>query len=71
MLHSDRGTQFTSEENQQLLKGHNVICSMSGVGSCARTTQPLRASSACSSVNASTAGGTSPGPTPGLMCLTT
>lgn len=35
LLHSDRGTQFTSEENQQLLKGHNVICSMSGVGSCA------------------------------------
>ena len=35
MLHSDRGTQFTSEEYQQFLKGHNVTCSMSGVGSCA------------------------------------
>ena len=34
-LHSDRGTQFTSEEYQQFLKGHNVICSMSSVGSCA------------------------------------
>ena len=34
LLHSDRGTQFTSEEYQQFLKGHNVICSMSGVGSC-------------------------------------
>ena len=30
MLHSDRGTQFTSEAYQQFLKGHNVICSMSG-----------------------------------------
>jgi putative transposase len=35
ILHSDRGTQFTSDEYQQFLKGHNVICSMSGVGSCA------------------------------------
>ena len=34
-LHSDRGTQFTSEEYQQFLKGQNVICSMSSVGSCA------------------------------------
>ena len=27
--------QFTSDEYQRFLKGHNVICSMSGVGSCA------------------------------------
>lgn len=35
ILHSDRGTQFTSDEYQRFLKGHNVVCSMSGVGSCA------------------------------------
>lgn len=35
ILHSDRGTQFTSHEYQKFLKGHNLICSMSAVGSCA------------------------------------
>jgi len=35
ILHSDRGCQFTSKEYQRLLKGHNLICSMSAVGSCA------------------------------------
>jgi len=35
VLHSDRGTQFTSDEYQRFLKGHNLICSMSAVGSCA------------------------------------
>lgn len=35
ILHSDRGCQFTSDEYQRFLKGHNLICSMSGVGSCA------------------------------------
>ena len=35
ILHSDRGTQFTSDEYQRFLKGHNLICSMSHVGSCA------------------------------------
>lgn len=35
ILHSDRGTQFTSEEYQRFLRGHNLICSMSAVGSCA------------------------------------
>ena len=35
VIHSDRGTQFTSNEYQKFLKGHNVICSMSAVGSCA------------------------------------
>ena len=33
ILHSDRGTQFSSAEYQQLLKGHNITCSMSAVGS--------------------------------------
>lgn len=27
--------RFTSDEYQRFLKGHNVTCSMSGVGSCA------------------------------------
>ena len=35
ILHSDRGTQFTSDEYQRFLKGHNLVCSMSSVGSCA------------------------------------
>lgn len=34
ILHSDRGTQFTSEEYQQFLAGHHLICSMSAVGHC-------------------------------------
>lgn len=34
ILHSDRGTQFTSEEYQQFLSGHHLICSMSAVGHC-------------------------------------
>ena len=57
LLHSDRSRQFTSEGYQKFLKGQNVICSMSGLGS-ASTTQPPRASSACSSASASTVGGT-------------
>ena len=35
ILHSDRGCQFTSEEYQRFLSGHNLVCSMSAVGSCA------------------------------------
>lgn len=35
ILHSDRGCQFTSDEYQRFLAGHNLICSMSAVGSCA------------------------------------
>lgn len=35
ILHSDRGCQFTSEEYQQFLAAHHIICSMSAVGSCA------------------------------------
>jgi len=35
VLHSDRGTQFTSDDYQQFLEDHDLICSMSAVGSCA------------------------------------
>ncbi len=35
VLHSDRGTQFTSDDYQQFLADHNVLCSMSAVGHCA------------------------------------
>ena len=35
ILHSGRGCQFTSDEYQRFLKGHNLVCSMSAVGSCA------------------------------------
>lgn len=34
ILHSDRGAQFTSHEYQRFLADHNIICSMSAVGSC-------------------------------------
>ena len=35
ILHSDRGTQFTSDEYQRFLAGHGLTCSMSAVGTCA------------------------------------
>jgi putative transposase len=34
ILHSDRGTQFTSHEYQRFLKDHNIVSSMSEVGHC-------------------------------------
>lgn len=34
ILHSDRRSQFTSHEYQRFPKDHNVISSMSAVGSC-------------------------------------
>lgn len=35
ILHSDRGCQFTSDDYQRFLASHNLVCSMSAVGSCA------------------------------------
>ena len=35
VLHSDRGCQFTSDEYQRFLKGHQIRSSMSDVGTCA------------------------------------
>jgi putative transposase len=35
ILHSDRGCQFTSDEYQRFLKGHQIQSSMSAVGTCA------------------------------------
>ena len=32
--HSDRGVQYASDDYQQLLAGHGIICSMSGRGDC-------------------------------------
>lgn len=34
ILHSDRGTQFTSAEYQRFLSDHHIVCSMSAVGHC-------------------------------------
>lgn len=34
ILHSDRGTQFTSADYQQFLKDHRILSSMSAVGHC-------------------------------------
>ncbi len=35
ILHSDRGSQFTSGDYQRLLKKHGLVSSMSAVGHCA------------------------------------
>ena len=35
ILHSDRGSYFSSHENQHFLAGHILVCSMSAVGTCA------------------------------------
>ena len=35
ILHSDRGCQFTSDEYQRFLQGHQIRSSMSAVGTCA------------------------------------
>jgi putative transposase len=35
ILHSDRGCQFTSDEYQRFLRGHQIRSSMSAVGTCA------------------------------------
>ena len=34
MHHSDRGSQYTSEQFQRLMADHGVICSMSRAGNC-------------------------------------
>jgi len=34
VLHSDRGTQYTAHEFQELLNTHGIMSSMSGVGNC-------------------------------------
>jgi putative transposase len=34
ILHSDRGTQYTSQEFQAFLTSHGILSSMSGVGNC-------------------------------------
>ncbi len=34
VLHSDRGSQYASDEYQALLKHHHVVCSMSRKGNC-------------------------------------
>jgi transposase InsO family protein len=34
LLHSDQGSQYTSEDFQRLLASHGIVCSMSRRGSC-------------------------------------
>lgn len=34
ILHSDRGTQYTSQDFQAFLQAHGIVSSMSGVGNC-------------------------------------
>lgn len=34
LLHADRGSQYASDNYQQLLRTHNIQCSMSRKGNC-------------------------------------
>jgi len=34
VLHSDRGSQYSSHNYQELLESHAIVCSMSGTGNC-------------------------------------
>ncbi|MFX5570645.1 integrase core domain-containing protein, partial [Acinetobacter baumannii] len=34
IVHSDRGSQYASEQYQAVLVRHGLICSMSGLGNC-------------------------------------
>ena len=34
VAHSDRGSQYASEHYQEVLRGHGIVCSMSGVAQC-------------------------------------
>ena len=34
LMHTDRGSQYCSRQYQQLLKQHQLVCSMSGKGNC-------------------------------------
>ena len=33
-MHSDRGSQYASEEHRSLLARHKLVCSMSRLGNC-------------------------------------
>lgn len=68
ILHSDRNCPFTSDEYQRFLKGHNQICSMRAVGSCADTCW-WKDSSACSSGNRAIDDGIRLDQKPGRVCL--
>lgn len=50
ILHSDRGCQFTSDEYQRFLKGHNLTCSMSRVGSLRIPAKPGHHSDRCRAI---------------------
>ena len=34
ILHSDRGSQYSSHDYQEMIESHGLICSMSGTGNC-------------------------------------
>ncbi len=34
LIHTDRGSQYTATDYQEMLKNNNIICSMSGKGNC-------------------------------------
>ena len=70
MHHSDRGSQYASDDFQALLDTHGIDCSMSGAGNCYDMLR-WEASSHCSSANASTGVIIEPDTKPGPMCSTT
>jgi putative transposase len=70
ILHSDRGTQFTSSACERFLKGHHITLSIASGGTAGTTPRP-RASSACSSARGSSGADTAPSMTPAPTCSTT
>ena len=63
ILHSDRGTQFTSYEYQEFLADHNLTLSMSAVGHCGDNA-PAEGFFGMFNVSASIGAGTGPSRTP-------
>ena len=68
--HSDRGSQYTSEQFQRLMADNGVVCSMSRSGNVG-TTLPWRASSRRSRPNDSAQNVSNEGRRPKPMCSTT
>ena len=70
ILHSDRGCQFTSDEYQRFLRGHNLLSSMSAVVSRADNAPAEGFLGMLKLERVKTVATTSPTPKPGPMRLT-
>lgn len=68
IVHSDRGTQFTSAEYQRFLDDLNIVCSMSAVGNCGDNAA-CEDSSECSNASGSTSSDIRVWSSPGPKCF--